>query len=133
MDIREKTEEYRRTGYNCAQAVLCSLSEYTGLSDEEALAISAGFGGGIRCGEICGAISGAIMALGLAFPFNDGDNSAAKDKIAELTKEFIENFKDDYGCVRCADIKGAGPSCGDYINSAAELAEEIIQNNKGEI
>ena len=130
MDLFKKTEKYRADGFNCAQAVLCALSEYTGLDDKTALAISAGFGGGVRCGEVCGAISGAIMALGLAFPFVDGNDSDAKNKIAELTKKFIAEFKDDYGCVRCEDIKGAGPSCGDYIKTAVEIAEEIILNNR---
>ena len=62
------------------------LGRYTGLDEKTALAVSGGFGGGVRCGEICGAVSGAVMAMGLAFPFNDGDDAQAKAKIAKLTE-----------------------------------------------
>lgn len=129
-NITEKAREYNKKGFNCAQAVFCALSEYTGLDEKTALAVSAGFGGGVRCGEICGALSGAVMALGMAFPFNDCDDIEAKQKIADLTRRFIAEFKDEYSRVRCEDIKGAGPSCGDYIAAAAEIAEEIILDNK---
>ena len=66
MDIKEKAEKLHKSGFNCAQSVLGACGEYTGLDDNTALAVSAGFGGGVRSGEICGAISGAVMAIGMA-------------------------------------------------------------------
>ena len=130
MDKIDFIAKYRAEGFNCAQVVLSALSDYTGLDYKDTLAIAAGFGGGVRCGEICGAISGAVMAIGMAFPFTDGNDIEAKQKIADLTKLFISEFKDVYVNVRCEDIKGAGPSCGDYIAAAVEIAEEIILNNR---
>ena len=64
MGAKEKALALHAQGFNCAQCVLSALGDYTGMDEKTALAISAGFGGGVRCGEICGAVSGAVMALG---------------------------------------------------------------------
>ena len=48
MDIREKAEKLHKSGFNCAQSVLGACGEYTGLDENTALAVSAGFGGGVR-------------------------------------------------------------------------------------
>ena len=45
MDIREKAEKLHKSGFNCAQSVLGACGEYTGLDENTALAVSAGFGG----------------------------------------------------------------------------------------
>ena len=67
MGIGQDALMLHMDGYNCAQAVLASAGKLTGLDEAEALAIAAGFGGGLRCGEVCGAVSGAVMTLGNAF------------------------------------------------------------------
>ena len=66
MSIQESAIAYHDQGYNCAQSVLAALQEETGLDENTAKRIAAGFGGGVRCGEICGSITGAVMAFGLA-------------------------------------------------------------------
>lgn len=130
MSIREKALEYHKGGFNCAQSVLAALNEYTGLDDCAALAVSAGFGGGLRSGEICGAVSGAVMALGLAFPFNDAENAEAKAAIAALAKNCVAKCNEEFGCVRCLDLKANGVSCPELIGRMAEIAEEMILNAK---
>lgn len=65
MDIGQRALDYHKSGYNCAQSVFAACCEYTGMDEKTALAISAGFGGGARSGELCGAVTGAIMAEGL--------------------------------------------------------------------
>ena len=129
MDIKELANSYHAAGYNCAQSVLCACSEYTALDEKTALAISAGFGGGLRSGEICGAISGAVMALGIAFPFNDSSNTEAKDKIAELAKACLAESKEKFGCLHCSELKGDKSKCPYYISEMAALAEKMIKNN----
>lgn len=115
-----------KCGYNCAQSVLCACREYTGLEDKTALAISAGFGGGLRCGEVCGAISGAVMAVGMVYPFNDSTDLDAKAKIALLTKKICMEMREIYGCVRCEELKANGADCDALITDAAIIAERII-------
>lgn len=127
MDIREKAEKLHKSGFNCAQSVLGACGEYTGLDENTALAVSAGFGGGVRSGEICGAISGAVMAIGMAQQKDPAD-AETKAKIAAQTKELVKAFREKYGCVRCVELKQAGVSCGELIDYAAQLAEDTIKN-----
>lgn len=126
MDIREKALYWHKKGYNCAQAVLAACSELTGLDERTALAISAGFGGGLRSGEVCGAISGAVMALGMAYPFTDGSDAEAKQKIAELSKQCVAAAEEKYRKIRCSELKG-NIDCNEIICFMAETAEKMIR------
>lgn len=128
MTVKERAVEYHNTGYNCAQSVLCALHDYTGLDDQTAQRISAGFGGGARCGELCGAITGGIMALGLA---NNHANGAPSGSVAKLTTELTKAFRAEYGCVRCQDLTikfGGKTHCSKMIETSAALTEKIIQD-----
>ena len=50
---------------NCAQAMLATFAPEAGLTEEQALALGAHFGGGMKMGSVCGTITGALMVLGL--------------------------------------------------------------------
>ncbi|MDO4815374.1 MAG: C-GCAxxG-C-C family protein [Bacillota bacterium] len=130
MSIKETAKAYHDKGFNCAQSVLSSCGKYTGLDEKTALAIGGGFGLGVRSGEICGAISGAVMAIGLANPFIDGSDLEAKRKVTSLTVECTAAAKEKFGCIRCCDLKGDYSNCPHYIQEMADIAEEIINNNK---
>lgn len=128
MTVKERAVEYHNTGCNCAQSVLCALSDYTRLDEPTAKSISAGFGGGARCGELCGAITGGIMALGLA---NNHANGAPSGSVAKLTTELTKAFRAEYGCVRCQDLTikfGGKTHCSKMIETSAALTEKIIQD-----
>lgn len=128
MEIKKEATRLHESGFNCAQSVLCACWEYTGLSDDVALAVSGGFGGGVRCGEICGAISGAVMAVGMKYPYNDAQDAAARAQIANMTCCVTKAYKDKFGCVRCAELKANKVSCAELIEFGAETAEKIILN-----
>ncbi len=130
MSVQDEALRLHARGFNCAQSVLAALGSYTGMDEKTALALSGGFGGGVRCGEICGAASGAVMALGLAFPFSDGENAGSKARIAKLTMAFNRAFSDKFGAMRCQDLKRSGVPCDELIAWAAAKAEEIILANK---
>ena len=97
MDVKKLATEYHEKGFNCAQSVLCSCGEYTGLDEKTALAVSGGFGGGLRCGEICGAVSGAVMVAGMCCQYSDNTDLETKARIAELAKSITGEFKEKYG------------------------------------
>ena len=128
MGAKEKATELHERGFNCAQSVLAALGEYTGLDEKTALAVTGGFGGGVRCGEICGACSGAVMALGLANPFTNGEDAGARGTIGRLAGAFTRQFAADQGCLRCIDLKRTGRPCDDLIAYAAEEAEKILND-----
>ena len=127
MTIEEKAAAYHRQGFNCAQSVLCACGEYTGLDEETALAISGGFGGGLRCGEICGAVSGAVMAVGLCCRYSNAQDAETKAKIAALSRYLTSCFRSEFGAVRCAEVIKDKSSCDRYIRYMAALAQKTIQ------
>ena len=57
MSQQEKACRYfqAETGYNCAQSVFLPFAESMGIPQEQAMKLSAAFGGGVAVGEICGA------------------------------------------------------------------------------
>lgn len=130
MNVREEALRLHSCGYNCAQSVLAAMGAYTGLDQKTALALSGGLGGGVRCGEICGAINGAVIALGLAFPYQDGKDAASRARIAKLSMALTRQFQEQFGYLRCADLKGARIPCDDLIAWSAEAAEKMILENK---
>lgn len=130
MSVQEESIRLHDCGFNCAQSVLAALGSYTGLDEKTALSVSGGFGGGVRCGEICGAASGAVMALGLAFPYADGEDADAKARIAKLTVAMNRDFIKQFGYIRCQDLKRNGIPCDELIAWAARHAEEIIKDNQ---
>lgn len=130
MSIKEEAVKLHDKGYNCAQSVAAACGKYTGLDEKTAFAVSGGFGGGVRCGEICGAVSGAVMAIGLTNPYVDGADIEARNKIALLTKECTKRFKEQFGCIRCVELKQSGHSCDELIAFGAGLAEDIILKNQ---
>ncbi len=127
MTVREKALEYHARGFNCAQSVLCSCGAYTGLEEETALAVSGGFGGGCRCGEICGAVTGAVMAAGLCCRYSVEGDQKAKEEIAALARKMTGAFREHYGALRCDEIKIDTAHCNGYIAFMAELTEQILK------
>ena len=70
--------EYHARGFNCAQAVACTLAPAVGLDPQVAFTLTEGFGAGMGgMTETCGAISGAVAIMG--FVMSDGmDNPKTK-------------------------------------------------------
>lgn len=128
MTIEEKGKYYREKGYNCCQSVLCTLKEYTGLSEELSAALASGFGGGMQCGNVCGAVTGSLMAIGsTCLPGKDPE--AEKPLGVELTKALEAEFEEKAGTLLCGDIteKYDRDRCDEFILFAATVAERIIQ------
>ena len=51
--------------YNCAQAVVMAFAPECGLTAEQAAALTAHFGSGMKIAATCGAITGGLMVIGL--------------------------------------------------------------------
>lgn len=119
MGIREDAVRFHQLGCNCAQSVLSACGKYTALPQETALNVAAGFGGGVRSGEICGAITGAVMALGLI--------EKDKRKVAALSRDCVESFRKQFGCVRCVELKQNRISCDELIAYGAQYIENLME------
>ncbi len=88
-------------GKNCSQAVFAAFAPDLGLSEEMALAISIGLGGGVgRMREVCGAVSGSAMVVGLKYPELD------KTEVYKLVRLIIDEFKKTNHSIVCKELLG---------------------------
>jgi len=132
-------------GFNCAQAVLYSHCEEYGLSEDIAKKISCGFGAGMGYNsEVCGAVTGALMLIGLKNgKYLESDNES-KEKTYNFVKEFIENFRKEFGTINCTELIKYDLSkkedllkarslgvfnelCPVFVKRSVELTEEILK------
>lgn len=83
-------------GYNCAQSVFGALAEKVGFDIDDAMSISAPFGGGIaRSRKACGALTGALMAIGYK------NRNLSKKEMYELSRAYMNEFEALFGSTEC--------------------------------
>ena len=88
-------------GKNCSQAVFVAFATDLGLTEETALAVSVGLGGGVgRMREVCGAVSGSAMLVGLRYPELD------KTEVYEKVRLIIDEFKKTNHSIVCKELLG---------------------------
>jgi C_GCAxxG_C_C family probable redox protein len=108
-------------GCACSQAILAVYAESLGLSEQTALRIASGFGGGMRMGEACGVVTGAFMVIGLRYA---ADNCSAPEGRAEVCArilKFAESFRKRNGSILCRELLGCDISTPDGMKRAQEL------------
>lgn len=103
----EKAVTFFKEGFNCSQAVVAAFADMYGFTQEQALRMSASFGGGIgRMRETCGAACGLFMLAGLKIGATNGADKEGKAANYRLVQELAEEFKKRNGALRCADLLG---------------------------
>ncbi len=149
MDKASKAKELFENGCNCCQAVFCAFPEENNLSEEEALRLSAGFGGGMgRMREVCGAVSGMIMVLSNRFASTDPNDHEKKKELYALIQKAAGEFKEENGSIICRELLGLSEKtsdpvpekrteayykkrpCAELVHCAAEIAEKYLNNDK---
>ena len=128
--------DYRRQGLNCSQCLLAAFADVAGLTLEQAMALGAGMGGGVRCGSICGAVSTPVMLLGTACP-DPTDRPAVTAVVKEYQRRFLEHFHrmDCRALLRSQELEpselalelAGGDHCGRLIVTAAELLTDMLE------
>ena len=125
MDYVEKARALRAdpaVHYNCCQAVLVTFADRLGLTPEQANALGAHFGSGMRHGSTCGAVTGALMVLGLA--------GKGADEATALMRRFREKNQvlDCANLLRLAKERGEERKChcDRMVYEAVELLEELL-------
>lgn len=147
MKNSEKAVGLFLEGYNCAQAVLGAFAEDLGMSESQALKLSAPFGGGVgRLREVCGACSGMLMAYGLISGYDTPETGDKKMALYEQTRAFCDKFKEINGSIICREILknaeiGGTPAartdkyyherpCVRCVRTAAEILENYMESNR---
>ena len=96
-----------KEGFNCSQSVVAAFADKYGFTREQALKMSASFGGGIgRMRETCGAACGLFLLAGLETGATEGADREGKAANYALVQELAEEFKQRNGALRCADLLG---------------------------
>ena len=148
MSKGDQAKELFLSGHNCAQAVLCAYREELGLTQEQAIAMSACFGGGLGGQrEVCGAVSGMCMALGLKRGYNSAKDYVAKQKHYLAVQEICAEFKKQNGSIICRELLGLDKNnlplkpqertegyykkrpCAELVAMAAEILENYLAKN----
>lgn len=141
-----------KEGYNCSQSVVAAFADLYGFTREQALHISASFGGGIgRMRETCGAACGMFLLAGLEKCAIEGKDRESKAANYALVQELAEKFKQRTGALRCADLLGlskkapivstpeartdqyyAKRPCAKMVEEAAKIWSEYLKNHPKE-
>lgn len=146
MSRADKAKELFECGCNCCQAVFCAFLDESNLSQEDAMRISAGFGGGIgRMREVCGAVSGMTMVLSDKFASTDPNDHTKKKELYALIQKAAGDFRNENGSIICRELlgleeKNSSPvpeertkeyykkrPCSELVRCAAEIAEKYLK------
>lgn len=145
MNRADNAKSLFESGCNCCQSVFCAFIDKTNLSKEDALRLSAGFGGGFgRLREVCGAVSGMTMVISNAFACTDTNNKEKKAELYALIQKAAGEFKNANGSIICRELLGLDEKisspvpdertaeyykkrpCSELVRCAAEIAEKYI-------
>lgn len=133
MDLQER--KVRATllhsrGYNCAQCVLLSFDDITGLNSATGSRLAMGLGGGIGAqGEVCGALLGMILVLGMVRGEDPAIKPQVNMEVRELTRRFRERNNDHY---LCRELKLMQPErlCDDIISDSVEILHNYLEETR---
>lgn len=135
--LKTQADLYHRQGYNCAQAVICTLAPQLGVDTDAAFRLAEGFGLGMGgMSETCGAISGAVMAVGQATSTGTADPTS-KGRTYQLSREIARRFREKNGTTVCRELKGIGTDhgplrpCPGCIDDAIDIAIDVIGAARG--
>ena len=85
--------------FNCAQSVLTTYGDLTGLDEATAMSMTDGFAAGMTNMEgTCGALIGADMVLGLV--------NKDKAKTMKQMRTIMQKFQDRNHATQCRQLKG---------------------------
>lgn len=149
MSRPDNAKELFEGGCNCCQAVFCAFLNETNMNKDDAMRLSAGFGGGFgRLREVCGAVSGMTMVLSNKFASTDPNNKEKKAALYALIQQAAGDFKAENGSIICRELLGLLEQssvpvpeertkeyykkrpCSELVKCAAEIAEKYLEKDE---
>ena len=100
---------------NCAQAIALTYADLIGLTEKQAISLTAGFGRGMGKGQTCGAVTVMLMVVGLS-------------ENGEKCHEMIHVFEEKMGSTLCDELleKYTREYCPHLVQLAAKLINREI-------
>lgn len=149
MDRKERAKENFKNGCNCSQAVAAAYCDLFGMSVDDAMRVSEGFGGGMgRMRLTCGAVSGMCMLAGLKYSKANAGDVETRTKIYDTVQKMCREFEEKNGSIICGDLLGinkpkdSSPQpeerteqyyqkrpCVECVGDCAALVEKYLVNN----
>lgn len=145
----ERAVSLFKSGYNCSQSVVAAFADLYGVEEQQALRMSASFGGGIgRMRQTCGAACGMFMLAGLDCGTTDPKDREGKSHNYAVVQELARQFKETTGSLICGELLGltkpeGSPQaeartpeyyqkrpCSFMVETAAKLFAEYVENQK---
>ena len=147
-----KAVELFRSGYNCSQSVVAAFADLYDFTTDQALKMSASFGGGIgRMRQTCGAACGMFLLTGLETGSTDPADREGKSANYAAVQQLAARFKAENGSLICGELLGltkkeqtnASPQaeartpayyakrpCTEMVRTAATLFAEFLTERK---
>ena len=127
--LKERAEAYYKQGYNCAETMIRAANDEYNLGlDDNAMKLTAGFGGGMGCGKACGALTGSACAISAKLVETKANQ--APELRAKITA-LVAAFNRILGDTECKNltIKYKNPECGclKTVLLACEALEAAMQ------
>ncbi|WP_455590403.1 C-GCAxxG-C-C family protein [Bacteroides sp.] len=149
-DRIQKAIDLFKSGYNCSQSVVAAFADMYGFTEEQALRMSASFGGGIgRMRETCGAACGMFLLAGLEKGAVVGADKEGKAANYALVQRLAEEFKKRNGSINCGELLGLKKSvpissvpeerngqyyakrpCSKMVEEAARIWAKYLENER---
>lgn len=147
MTHEEKALSYFSKKFHCSQSILAAFADEFGLTEEQALKVSACFGGGMNKGEVCGACTGALMVLGMKYGHFIADDLKGRAAANANAVHFLEEFRKRNGSYICREILGCDlgtdegrnraratnlftTTCCDMVASAVRILDEMLESGE---
>lgn len=106
----QKAKDLFHAGFNCAQSVTAAFADEYGMTEEQALKVSASFGGGIgRMRETCGAACGMFILAGLKTGSTQAGDREGKNYNYKVVQELASEFVKRNGSLICGVLLGLKP------------------------
>ena len=145
MTRAENAAQLFCSGYNCAQAVAAAFADLSGLTQQQAAKMVAGFGGGFgRLREVCGAVSGMTFVFSQLYGY-EAPNEADQMQVYATVQDMAAQFRAEAGSIVCREILKNPPSdpaptprtaeyyaqrpCARMVYVAADILERYIAKN----
>ncbi len=123
--VETKIRALRENKYSCSQATFLGICTTFGgsLTEEQLIALSAGFAGGIGRtynDGTCGALAAGVMAAGFYLP-------GQAEQAITIAKELFEQFKKREGTVICKDILKKYGGFGNCTNCCLNVGHDVAE------
>ena len=122
-ELRAITEPH----YNCAQSVTVSFAPVMGITEQQAYAMAANFGGGMKMGSVCGALTGCLMVLG----YCGLDDVGMLQNLYRGMRKRHENAMNCVDLLRLNSEKGLPkkPHCDAMVYEFIEVTENLLREH----